>query len=52
MSDAEHASYINFPGSENLEIGHFMLRERGEKDYKVFKNFDFEDKIIVDTLNK
>ena len=52
MSDAEHASFINFPGSENLEIGYFMLRERGEKDYKVFKNFDFEDKIIVDTLNK
>lgn len=52
MSDAEHASFVNFPGAENLDIGDFMLREGRENKYKVFKNFEFEDKIIVDTLNK
>ena len=52
MSDAEHASFVNFPGAENLGIGDFMLREGRENKYKVFKNFEFEDKIIVDTLNK
>ncbi len=52
MSDAEHANYVNFPGAENLKVGRFMLKERTEEKYKEFNNFDFDDKIIVDILNK
>ena len=52
MSDAEHANYVNFPGAENLKVGRFMLKEINEEKYKEFNNFDFEDKIIVDILNK
>ena len=52
MSDAEHANYVNFPGAEDLTVGRFMLKERTEEKYKEFNNFDFDDKIIVDILNK
>ena len=52
MSDAEHANYVNFPGAEDLKVGRFMLKERTEEKYKEFNNFDFDDKIIVDILNK
>lgn len=52
MSDAEHANYVNFPGAEDLKVGRFMLKERTEEKYKEFNNFDFDDKIIIDILNK
>ena len=52
MSDAEHANYVNFPGAEDLTFGSFMLKERNEEKYKEFNNFNFDDKIIVDILNK
>ena len=50
MSDAEHAGYANIPGAEDLKIGKFILKEDNED--KEYYNFDFDDKIIVDILNK
>ena len=50
MSDAEHANYANVPGAEDLPIGKFIISEDNED--KEYYNFDFDDKIIVETLNK
>jgi S-DNA-T family DNA segregation ATPase FtsK/SpoIIIE len=50
MSDSEHSGYINIPGAEDLNIGKFYIIEDEKK--KEYYNFDFEDKIIVDILNK
>lgn len=52
MSDAEHANYVNFPGAEDLKTGRFMLKDRTDEKYKEYHNYDFDDKIIVDILNK
>ncbi len=52
MSDAEHANFVNFPGAEDLKIGRFYLKDRTEDKYKEYHNYDFDDKIIVDILNK
>lgn len=50
MSDSEHANYANIPGAEDLSIGKFIISENNER--KEYYNFDFDDKIIVETLNK
>ena len=50
MSDAEHAQNVNINNAENLEIGKFYLSENNE--VIEYYNFDFDDKIIVETLNK
>lgn len=52
MSDAQHANYINFPDSDILQKKEFMLKEKGEKNYTIYNNYQFDDKIIVETLNK
>ena len=51
MSDKEHASYINIRGAEDLKIGKFYMIE-DEENKRQYYNFDFDDKIIVDILNK
>lgn len=50
MSDTEHAAYANVPGAENLPVGKFIIKE--DNVVRELFNFDFEDKIILEILNK